>query len=102
MMTKFLTLELAIEFYHLVKNYKFHNRVMQDQFNRALLSIPLNLSEGSGKPTHKDRRKFYFTSYASLREIEVLFRLQGEEKFKDQIDRLAAYIWKVAQRTGGA
>ncbi len=45
MMTKFLTLELAIEFYHLVKNYKFHNRVMQDQFNRALLSIPLNLSE---------------------------------------------------------
>jgi len=39
MMTKFLTLELAIEFYHLIKNYKFHNRVMQDQFNRALLSI---------------------------------------------------------------
>ncbi len=42
---------------------------MKNQFQRAMLSIVLNLAEGSAKSSHKERRKFYEISLGSLREV---------------------------------
>lgn len=54
-MNKFRTLDLAIKFYQVAKEEKFPKRHLQDQFDRALLSIVLNLSEGRRRQNFKER-----------------------------------------------
>ena len=51
-MKNFRTLELAMKFYQNFKNVKLSG-AMKNQFERSLLSIVLNLSEGSAKPIAK-------------------------------------------------
>ena len=41
---------------------------LRNQFQRAVLSIVLNLAEGSAKSTPKDQRKFYRIAFGSLRK----------------------------------
>jgi four helix bundle protein len=54
MLRKFRTYQLAKELYKKAQGLKM-NGVLKNQFERALLSIPLNLAEGSAKPTSKDK-----------------------------------------------
>ena len=76
-------------------------KAMNDQFQRASLSIVLNLSEGSGKPTKKDRARFYWISYGSLKETRILLELNGNDDLLSQVDILGAHIWKLAHNPGG-
>ena len=73
---------------------------MKDQFERALLSIVLNLAEGSGKLTRKDRRRFYSIALGSLREVQALLDLtQCHKQLKDS-DPLAASLYRLIQNPG--
>ena len=55
MLLKFFTYQKALTFYKNSQKLRIKNRVIRDQFERASLSIVLNLSEGSGKKTKKDK-----------------------------------------------
>ncbi|MBK8954996.1 MAG: four helix bundle protein [Saprospiraceae bacterium] len=56
-----------------------------DQLFRASLSIPLNIAEGSGRITSKDRRNFFIISRASVFEcVAILDSLQCENHFTDE------------------
>ncbi len=53
----------------------------KDQLGRASMSIMLNISEGSGKFSNKDRRNFYVTARGSVFEcasITTFFREEDE------------------------
>ncbi len=93
MNSKFRTLELATNFYQNAKNHRFPKRHMQDQFDRALLSIVLNLSEGSAKPTRKDRLKFYSIALGSLREVQILLQITDQGQLYKASDSLAASLY---------
>lgn len=67
---------IAVEFYNKAKDLKLKG-VLQNQYDRALLSIVLNLAERSAKPTAKDRKRYYYTSLGSFREIQSLLQLSG-------------------------
>ena len=79
MIKNFRTYDLAVLFFKNCKELKIKG-VAQNQFDRALLSIPLNLAEGSAKPSRKDRRKFYYIALGSLREVQALLNLYGTSK----------------------
>ena len=98
MIRNFRTYDLAVLFFKNCKELKIKG-VAQNQFDRALLSIPLNLAEGSAKPSRKDRRKFYYIALGSLREVQVLLNLYGTSKLIDQADRLAAHLYRLCKNT---
>jgi four helix bundle protein len=53
---------------------------LADQFKRAVLSIPLNIAEGAGKPTNKDRARFNAIARGSAMECSAILdvlRLQA-------------------------
>ncbi|MEZ4937250.1 MAG: four helix bundle protein [Crocinitomicaceae bacterium] len=60
----------------------------QDQLKRASLSIMLNISEGSGRRTPKDKRHFFVISRGSTFECAGVFiylknkKVATEEEFK--------------------
>jgi four helix bundle protein len=76
MMKKLFALELAIEFCELTRSLRMPQH-LKEQFERAVSSIALNLSEGSAKPTVRDRRKYYYIALGSFRESETILRLTG-------------------------
>ena len=75
---------------------------MKNQFERALLSVVLNISEGSGRSTQKDRKHFYRISYASLREVRSMLDLMNYSLIDQKADQLSACLWKLIQNPGGS
>ena len=93
-MKNFRTYQLSIEFYKDCQGLKLSS-IVRDQFDRALLSIPLNLSEGSAKPTERDRMKFYFIALGSMREVQTILTLFGSKALIQQADVLAAHLYRL-------
>jgi len=48
------------------------NSVLKDQFNRASLSILLNIAEGTGKTSQKDKQRFYAIARGSAMECGAI------------------------------
>lgn len=55
--------QVAIEFLavsaEILESIPRGNASLADQLRRASLSIPLNIAEGAGKPTHPDSARFF-------------------------------------------
>ncbi len=97
-MKNFRTYQLAMSFYQESRKIRLRGP-MKDQFERAVLSIPLNFAEGSAKTSAKERRKFYRIALGSLREVQCLLELSGEKKLFAKADNLAAHLYRLCLRT---
>lgn len=98
MQTSFRTLDLAIQFYKTTEDLKLTGN-LKDQLTRASSSIALNLSEGNAKPSAKEKKRYYQTAYASLKECETIFKLanvQSETVIKSA-DHLGACLYKLTK-----
>ena len=101
-MKTFRTYELAKNFYKECQStpaLKGLKGSMKDQFERALLSIPLNLAEGSAKTSSKERKKFYRIALGSLREVQCLLDLVADEILIQKADQLGACLYKLCEKT---
>lgn len=101
MLKKFFVYQRALKFYKATRGLKFGNIALQDQFERASLSIVLNLSEGSGKPTRKDKAKYYAIAFGSLREVQTLLDILDHSPLANEADQLGALIFRLIQSPGG-
>jgi len=93
-MQNFRTYQLALELHKLAKNHELKGEY-KNQFDRALLSIPLNLAEGSGKHTMKDKRRFYFIALGSFREVECMIELFEMNEIKEKANILGAHLFRL-------
>jgi four helix bundle protein len=100
-MQPFRTKELAMEFYRECKKLSIKDRTIRDQFERAVLSILLNICEGAGRINTRDRRKFYSISLGSLRETQCLLEILEQASLNAKSDILAAHLYKLIQNPGG-
>jgi four helix bundle protein len=61
--------KLVVEVYHLLDDFpKFENYALCDQIRRAIVSVPSNLAEGTGRTSAKEQLHFYEIAYGSLME----------------------------------
>jgi four helix bundle protein len=83
------------------------HRHARDQLLRASQSIPLNIAEGNGRVTEKDRRHFFEIARGSALEcaatqdvLEVCGAIGSNEsrKGKDLLDRIVAMLTKMGGR----
>jgi four helix bundle protein len=79
---------------------------LADQFTRASTSIVLNVSEGAGKLSKPDKRRYYLTARGSTTEsaalLDVCLRLDlidqaAHKAGKDTIVRIVSMLIKLAQ-----
>ena len=61
--------KLVVEVYHLLDKFpKIENRALCDQIRRAIVSVPSNIAEGSGRTSLKEQIHFIEIAYGSLME----------------------------------
>ena len=95
----------ALVFQILQKIPRGHSE-LADQLKRATLSIPLNIAEGAGKPTAKDRSRFHAIARGSAMEcgavldilrLQTLAEAQSVNEAKSLLVRLVAMLSKMCR-----
>ena len=98
-MNNFRTYDLSKDFYDLIEAMQWPNH-LRDQALRAASSVVLNLAEGAGLPSKKQKSKHYNIAMGSLREVQAALQINkmvdtsSAEKAGDQ---LAANLYKLCQ-----
>ncbi len=95
MLAKFVAYQLSLELYRKCENVSAPHH-LKDQLNRASLSVCLNLAEGSGKPSWKEKRRFYGIALGSCRETEALLGILNRTELTDLVDRLGGCLYRLA------
>ena len=99
MLQNFRTYQMAVKAYRKGQKLKLKGPI-KDQFDRASLSIVLNLAEGSGKETSKDRLRFFRIALGSLRETQALVEILNNAELGKDYDLIGACLWKLCQSPG--
>ena len=94
--------KLVVDVYHLLDGFpKFENYALCDQIRRAIVSVPSNIAEGSGRKSLKEQIRFLEIAYGSLMETynQLLIAIdlsyiteESVEAIKPSIDAVAKMI----------
>ena len=95
MLRNFRSYQMALELYKKSKGQKLPY-FLKSQLERAASSIVLNLAEGSGRTSKKERTRFYVIAFASLREVQALIEMEETLKtLESSADQLAANLYRL-------
>lgn len=93
---------LVVDVYHLLDSFpKFEKYALCDQIRRAIVSVPSNIAEGSGRRSLKEQIRFLEIAYGSLMETynQLLIAIgltyiteESVEAIKPSIDAVAKMI----------
>jgi four helix bundle protein len=99
MIRNFQAYDLAVALHRKVETIELKHS-LKDQLIRASESVVLNLAEGSGKPTPKDKARFYAIAFGSIREVQAVFDLASIRDLQtlDLLDHLAACVYRLSYR----
>ena len=94
--------KLVVDVYHLLDSFpRFEKYALCDQIRRAIVSVPSNIAEGSGRRSLKEQIHFLEIAYGSLMEtynqlliaIELTYITEESlEAIKPSIDAAAKMI----------
>lgn len=94
MLSRFEVYQLSLELYRRCETVRAP-RHLKDQLSRASLSICLNLAEGSGKPSWKEKRRFYSIALGSMRETQSLLDILGRVEERKLSDRMGGMLYRL-------
>jgi four helix bundle protein len=103
-----LSIEYVGASYEIARSFSGPNRHIRDQWLRASQSIPLNIAEGNGKQTIKERNRFFQIARGSALECAAVhdilraFSLIDEEanrQGKSQLKRIVSMLTRLIQRS---
>ena len=96
--------KLVVDVYHLLDSFpKFENYALCDQIRRAIVSVPSNIAEGSGRKSLKEQIRFLEISYGSLMETfnQLLIAIDLGYITYDSVEAIKSNIDSVAKMING-
>ena len=96
--------KLVVEVYRLLDGFpKFESYALCDQIRRAIVSVPSNLAEGSGRFSTKEQMHFYEIAYGSLMEAynQLIIAADLEYIGNEQLKNIQPQIDVVARMMNG-
>ena len=95
---------LVVEVYHLLDSFpKFENYALCDQIRRAIVSVPSNIAEGSGRKSLKEQTHFLEIAYGSLMESynQLLIAIDLNYITEESVETIKPHIDSVAKMING-
>jgi four helix bundle protein len=105
-----LSIEYVAFSYDLAKTLAGTNRHARDQWLRAAQSIPLNIAEGNGKQSLKDKNRFFEIARGSALECAAIHDVlrvcdaiddDANQLGKSNLKRILSMLTRLIQRTTG-
>ena len=96
--------KLVVEVYQLLDEFpNLEKYALCDQIRRAIVSVPSNLAEGSGRVSLKEQLHFYEISYGSLMETYNQLMIAADLDYidEDSLETLRPKIDVVARMLNG-
>ena len=96
--------KLVIDVYHLLDEFpKFEKYALCDQIRRAIVSVPSNIAEGSGRKSLKEQIRFLEISYGSLMETynQLLIAIELTYITEESVEAIRPRIDSVAKMING-
>ena len=79
--------KLVVDAYNLIRKFPKEERyALGDQIRRAVVSIPSNIAEGSGRVSLKEKMHFVEIAYGSLMEVYCQLQIAVDLKFINEIE----------------
>jgi four helix bundle protein len=103
-----LSIDYVAFSYRIAKSLAGMNRPARDQWLRAAQSIPLNIAEGNGKQSLKDKNRFFGIARGSALECasihDVLavcdaIDVESNRRGKSDLKRIVSMLTRLIQRT---
>lgn len=95
---------LVRQVYALLKKFpKEETYALCDQLRRAVISVPSNIAEGSGRTSAKDQAHFFEMAFGSLMEVDCQIDIAHELGYvsSDEHEEVAKQISQVAALLSG-
>ena len=95
---------LVMMVYRLLKQFpKEEQYALCDQLRRAVISVPSNLAEGSGRVSAKDQTHFLEMGFASLMEVDCQIDIAHDLGYisQEELNSVCAQISRVAAMLSG-
>lgn len=99
-----MALKLVDAVYDLLKKFPSEEKfALCDQLRRAIVSVPSNLAEGSGRATGKDRVRFIEIAYCSLMEVYCQLQIAVNRQYitKEEFSSIKELIYNEARLLSG-
>ncbi len=102
-----LSIEYVAFSYHIAKGLAGMNRPARDQWQRAAQSIPLNIAEGNGKQSLKDKNRFFEIARGSALECASIHDVlhvcdaidePSTSRGKSDLKRIVSMLTRLIQR----
>ena len=102
-----LSIEYVAASYKVARGFRGVNRHIRDQWLRAAQSIPLNIAEGNGKQSLKDKNRFFEVARGSALECAAVHDLleafgtinkELSRAGKARLRRIVAMLTRLIQR----
>ena len=94
--------QLVVTVYSLLKHFLAEEKyALGDQMRRAVISVPSNIAEGSGRTSAKDQAHFFEMAFGSLMEVNCQMDIACDLgyinqtellKVEEQVSRIAAML----------
>lgn len=95
---------LVMSVYRILKEFpKEEQYALCDQLRRAVISVPSNIAEGSGRTSSKDQAHFLEMAFGSLMEVDCQIDIAHDLGYmaQDDIDMINEQISRVAALLSG-
>ncbi len=96
--------KLVVDVYHLLDTFpNFEKYALCDQIRRAIVSVPSNIAEGSGRKSLKEQIHFLEIAYGSLMEVynQLLIAVDLTYINKESVEAIKPSIDSVAKMING-
>lgn len=95
---------LVMLVYALLKKFPREEQyALCDQLRRAVISIPSNISEGSGRTSAKDQAHFFEMAFGSLMEVSCQIDIACDLGYvtSEDVDRIEGHVNAIAALLSG-
>jgi len=90
--------------YALIKKFPREEQyALCDQLRRAVISVPSNIAEGSGRTSSKDQAHFFEMAFGSLMEVNCQIDIAHDLGYitKEEVERVEQHVKAIAALLSG-
>ena len=98
-LSNFRSYQLSLEFHRRCRGYCLPG-YLKNQLLRAASSVSLNLAEGCGKESDRERYRYYSIAMGSVREVQAALDLAPTQNaaLKDLANQLGGAVYRLCSK----